>query len=109
MPLRTKMLCIVVLTVSTGSLAFTEPVNVEISGNTRIRGNYFNMDSIGDARFIQQNTRLSIKMNFTNDVSAVVDADSAESRGRVFRATPPTGAQPVRNPAFRRRGTSRNR
>ena len=75
MKLNTLPPVAIMLALSVGGIAVAEPVNVEISGNTHIRGNYFDMDSIGDVRCIQQRTRVSIKVDFTNDVSAVVDLD----------------------------------
>ncbi|OQC06039.1 MAG: hypothetical protein BWX80_01762 [Candidatus Hydrogenedentes bacterium ADurb.Bin101] len=97
MKLNTLPPVAIMLALSVGGIAVAEPVNVEISGNTRIRGNYFDMDSIGDTRFIQQNTRVSIKVDFTSDVSAVVDLDHTD------------GARYERRPASRPRRISRNR
>lgn len=97
MKLNTLPPVAIMLALSVGGIAVAEPVNVEISGNTRIRGNYFDMDSIGDVRCIQQRTRVSIKVDFTNDVSAVVDLDHTD------------GARYERRPASRPRRISRNR
>ena len=98
MKMRYQMLLLAVLTASAGSIVVAEPVNVDISGNTRIRGNYINMDSMGDARFIQQNTRISINVDFTSEVSAVVDLETHTDRSRYNR-----------RPASRLHRISRNR
>ncbi len=98
MKMRYKMLLLAVLAASAGSIVLAEPVSVDISGNTRIRGNYFNMDSRGDARFIQQNTRISINVDFTSEMSAVVDLETHTDRMRYNR-----------RPASRLHRISRNR
>ncbi len=72
--------------------ATAELQNVEIGGSLRIRGNYFNMDSLGDYSFIEQRTRLNVKANFTQDVSAFIEFDYYDFWGEDFRSLYLTGA-----------------
>jgi hypothetical protein len=69
-----------------GSVAFAELQNVEIGGSIRIRGNYFNMDSLGDSSFVEQRTRLNVKADFTQEVSAFIELDSYDIWGEDFRS-----------------------
>lgn len=72
--------------------ATAELQNVEIGGSLRIRGNYFNMDSLGDYSFIEQRTRLNMKADFTQDVSAFIEFDYYNFWGEDFRSLYLTGA-----------------
>lgn len=74
------------------SVAMAELQNVEIGGSLRIRGNYFNMDSLGKYSFIEQRTRLNVKADFTQDVSAFVEFDYYNFWGEDFRSIYLTGA-----------------
>jgi hypothetical protein len=74
------------LIVSLGSVAFAELQNVEVGGSIRIRGDYFNLDSLGDSSFIEQRTRLNVKADFTQDVSAFIELDSYDVWGEDFRS-----------------------
>lgn len=74
------------LIVSLSGFAFAELQNVELGGNIRIRGNYYNLDSLGKASFIEQRTRLNVKADFTQEVSAFIEFDSYDIWGEDFRS-----------------------
>ena len=76
----------VLLTVACCVSAMAELQNVEIGGSLRIRGNYFNMDSLGDYSFIEQRTRLNVKADFTQQVSAFIEFDHYNFWGEDFRS-----------------------
>ena len=90
--MRFRTLLAVALIASLGSVAFAELQNVEIGGSLRIRGDYFNYDSIGDSSFIKQRTRLNVKADFTQDVSAFIELESYDIWGEDFRSVYLTGS-----------------
>jgi len=90
--MRFRTLLAVALIASLGSVAFAELQNVEIGGSLRIRGDYFNYDSIGDSSFIEQRTRLNVKADFTQDVSAFIELESYDIWGEDFRSVYLTGS-----------------
>jgi hypothetical protein len=90
--MRFSTLIIAALVLSIGSIAFAELQNVEVGGNIRIRGNYYNLDQAVDNAFIEQRTRLSVKADFTQDVSAFIELDYYNHWGEDFRSLYLTGA-----------------
>ena len=84
--MKFKTLLSIALLVTNSSIAFAELQNVEIGGNLRIRGNYFGFDSLGDTSFIEQRTRLNVKADFTQEVSAFIELDSYDVWGEDFRS-----------------------
>ena len=90
--MRFKSLLAAALIISLSSVAFAELQNVELGGSIRIRGNYFNMDRDVRASFIEQRTRLNVKADFTQDVSAFVEFDYYNVWGEDFRSNYLTGA-----------------
>lgn len=84
--MKFKTFLTIAVLVAMSSVAFAELQNVEIGGNIRIRGNYFNMDSFGKSSFIEQRTRLNVKADFTQDVSAFIELDSYDVWGEDFRS-----------------------
>ncbi|HQN02056.1 MAG TPA: hypothetical protein PLL36_13330, partial [Candidatus Hydrogenedentes bacterium] len=84
--MKFRTLIMVALIAGLGGVAVAELQNVEIGGSIRIRGNYFNMDSIGDDSFIEQRTRLNVKADFTQEVSAFIELDSYDIWGEDFRS-----------------------
>ena len=90
--MRFSTLIIAALVLSIGSVAFAELQNVEVGGNIRIRGNYYNLDQVVDNSFIEQRTRLSVKSDFTQDVSAFIELDYYNHWGEDFRSLYLTGA-----------------
>ncbi len=103
----TIILFLILLCTTLSGIASAEPVGVEVSGSTRIRGNYFTMDSLGTARFIQQNTRINVKVDFTPKISGVVDVDSRNARGGETRSSRHAAARPTGNSISRLRQASR--
>lgn len=80
---------ITALIAAMGSVAVAELQNVEVGGSIRIRGNYYEMDSnrtIRDISFIEQRTRLNVKADFTDDVTALIELDSYDVWGEDFRS-----------------------
>jgi len=107
--MRSKLLLTAMLVVMLGGPAFAELQNVEIGGSLRIRGNYFDMDytryiggydhhgvfgmeAFGKHAFIEQRTRLNVKADFTQNVSAFVEFDYYDWWGEDFRSDYLTGA-----------------
>lgn len=107
--MRSKLLLTAMLVVMLGVPAFAELQNVEIGGSLRIRGNYFDMDytryiggydhhgvfgmeAFGKHAFIEQRTRLNVKADFTQNVSAFVEFDYYDWWGEDFRSDYLTGA-----------------
>ncbi len=68
------------------TMAFAELQNVEVGGSIRIRGNYYNFDSLGDMSWIEQRTRLNVKADFTREVSAFIEFDYYSGWGEDFRS-----------------------
>ncbi len=87
---RNKLLVVTACLVF-ASLAYGELQNVEVGGSIRIRGNYYNLDSLGRAGWIEQRTRLSVKADFTNDVTAFIEFDYYSDWGEGFRSNYLTG------------------
>ena len=55
---------------------------VQVGGQIRIRGNYMNLDSLGDSSFVEQRTRVGVTADFTEDVSAFIELDNYHVWGR---------------------------
>jgi hypothetical protein len=66
--------------------------NVEVGGSVRIRGNYYDLDSLGDMSFVEQRTRLGVKSDFTDNVSTMIEFDYYNYWGEDFRSLYLTGA-----------------
>ncbi len=81
-----------VLLVAAASLAYADLQNVEVGGSIRIRGNYYNFDSLGDMSWIEQRTRLNVKADFTSEVSAFIEFDYYSGWGDDFRSNYLSGA-----------------
>lgn len=90
--MRMRVLLPVMLAVLCCATAMAELQQVEVGGSLRIRGNYFNMDSLGDYSFVEQRTRLNVKANFTEDVTAFIEFDYYDMWGEDFRSVYLTGA-----------------
>lgn len=77
--------------------AVAELQNVEVGGTLRIRGNYFDYDDLAGAKiegnaFVEQRTRLNVKADFTDNVSAFIEFDSYSGWGEDFRSNYLTGS-----------------
>ena len=107
--MRFKLLLAVALIAGLSIPAVAELQNVSIGGSIRIRGNYFDMDysrirggyfydggyrveTFGKHAMIEQRTRLNIKADFTQDVSAFIEFDYYNWWGDDFRSNYLTGA-----------------
>jgi hypothetical protein len=90
--MKRNILVLIVLVAALSGIAFAELQNVEIGGNIRIRGDYFSRDSLGDMSFIEQRTRLNVKADFTQEVSAFIELDSYDVWGEDFRSMYLTGS-----------------
>lgn len=90
--MKRNILVLIVLVAALSGIAFAELQNVEIGGNIRIRGDYFSRDSLGDMSFIEQRTRLNVKADFTQEVSAFIELDSYDVWGEDFRSLYLTGS-----------------
>jgi hypothetical protein len=84
--MKTRTLLAVALLMSFSGGVFAELQNVELGGSIRIRGDYFRFDSLGNQAFVEQRTRLNVKADFTNDVSAFIEFDSYDNWGDSFRS-----------------------
>ena len=84
--MKIRTLLAVALLVSFSGTVYAELQNVEVGGSIRIRGDYFRFDSLGNQSFVEQRTRLHVKADFTNDVSAFIEMDSYGNWGDDFRS-----------------------
>lgn len=90
--MRLSTVIIAALVLSIGSVAFAELQNVEVGGSIRIRGNYYDFDDAAESAYVEQRTRLSVKADFTQDVSAFIEFDYYNVWGEDFRSLYLTGA-----------------
>ena len=89
-----RKLCPVVLFAAVVLCAASAPAelqNTELGGYTQVIGYYYGYDSLPDIAYIDQWTRLHVKADFTNDVSAFVEFDSYYGWGENFRSDYLTG------------------
>lgn len=79
--------------------AFAELQNVTTGGSIIIRYNYYSPEATGlsftdrgnSTEFFEQRTRLNVRADFTNDVSAFIELDSYDIYGEDFRSAYVTG------------------
>ena len=90
--MRIRTIAIVAIVALCGATAMAELQQVQVGGSLRIRGNYYNLDSLGDYSFIEQRTRLNVKADFTDDVTAFIEFDYYNFWGDDFRSNYLTGA-----------------
>ncbi len=88
-----RPLIIATLAVCMGIGAFAELQNVAVGGSLRIRGNMYESDDWApfDVSSVEQRTRLSVKADFTDNVSAFLELDSYDVWGEDFRSNYITG------------------
>ncbi|HNR30494.1 MAG TPA: alginate export family protein [Candidatus Hydrogenedentes bacterium] len=88
-----KVTVLAALVVCMGVGAYAELQNVSVGGNIRIRGNVWEADEadVLDTAFVEQRTRLSVKADFTDNVSALIELDSYDIWGEDFRSNYITG------------------
>lgn len=89
--LKTMVLAGLVACISVG--AWAELQNVSVGGSLRIRGNMYESDDWApfDISWVEQRTRLSVKADFTDNVSAFIELDSYDVWGEDFRSNYITG------------------
>ncbi len=75
-----------IVAVSIGAGA--ELQQVQVGGQVRIRGNYMNLDSIGRSSFVEQRTRLNVRADFSQDLSAFIELDNYRVWGANEPETP---------------------
>ncbi len=90
--MSSKTMVAMLALVLVAGVGYAELQNVEVGGSIRIRGSYYDMDSLGDTSWIEQRTRLSVKADFTSDVSAFIELDYYDNWGEDFRSLYLTGA-----------------
>lgn len=72
--------------------AHAELQNVEVGGGIRIRGNWYDLDhTANESAWIEQRTRLNVKADFTDNVTAFIEVDSYGNWGSEFRSDYLTG------------------
>jgi len=81
-------LLIVATTIALAVPAFAELQNVVVGGEIRIRGNWFDFDqsNANTLTFAEERTRLSVRADFTDNVSAFIELDSYGDWGEGFRS-----------------------
>lgn len=96
-----KMLMIAALIAGMGTVAYAELQSVQVGGQIRIRGNYYEGDDTkgNDISFVEQRTRLNVKAAFTDDVTAFIELDSYDVWGEDFRSNYVTGVDARANSA----------
>lgn len=90
--MRTRTFVFIALAALCCLPAMAELQNVEVGGSLRIRGNYYDLDSLGEMSFVEQRTRLGVKADFTDGVSAMIEFDYYDHWGEDFRSLYLTGA-----------------
>lgn len=75
------------------SASYAELQNVEVGGQIRIRANYYDGDdTFNDLSYVEQRTRLSVKADFTDEVSMFIELDEYGIWGDSLRSNYFTGA-----------------
>lgn len=79
--------------VGLASASYAELQNVEVGGQIRIRANYYDLDESlsQESSWVEQRTRLSVKADFTDEVSMFIEVDEWGIWGDSFRSNPHTG------------------
>ncbi len=90
--MRLRIIAMVALVALCSATAMAELQQVQVGGSLRIRGNYYNLDSLGKYSFIEQRTRLNVQADFTDAVSAFIEFDYYNFWGEDFRSNYLTGA-----------------
>ncbi len=89
---KSLAILIIAVTVALAVPAFADLQNVVVGGSVRIRGNWFmNNDEMNTAAFVEQRTRLNVRADFTDKVSAFIEVDDYSIWGEDFRSDYLTG------------------
>lgn len=97
--MRFKAFVALTLVAAMSFMAYAELQNVEVGGSIRIRGNWVDYDdgiavvgpfggviAADELSFVEQRTRLNVKADFTDEVSAFIELDSYDNWGEDFRS-----------------------
>jgi len=88
-------LLVVAATIALAVPAFAELQNVVVGGELRVRGNWFDMGDangpIGNMAATEQRTKLNVRADFTDNVSAFIELDAYNVWGDGFRSNYLTG------------------
>ncbi len=89
---KSVMLLIAAVTLISALPTYAELQNVVVGGQLRIRGNWFDYgDNWNTYAAVEQRTRLSVRADFTDNVSAFIELDSYDTWGDNFRSNYLTG------------------
>ncbi|HOT50183.1 MAG TPA: alginate export family protein, partial [Candidatus Hydrogenedentes bacterium] len=89
---KSMALLLVAVTVALAVPAFAELQNVVVGGEIRIRGNWYDFDNDANALALtEQRTRLSVRADFTDNVSAFIELDEYSIWGEETRSDYLTG------------------
>lgn len=87
-----KTLAIVVMAVALTSMAYADLQNVQVGGGIRIRGDWWNSGNDTNTwAAVTQRTRLNVRADFTDTVSAFIELDANNVWGDSFRSNYLTG------------------
>ena len=82
---RSVMLVIIALTLFMAIPAFADLQNVVVGGQIRVRGDWYSVEGdhpdFNSEAIVEQRTRLNVRADFTDDVSAFVEVDDYEMWG----------------------------
>ncbi len=84
--MRKSIFIMAVAVVLLGTMSYAELQNVEVGGKIRIRANWLDYDDFGEQSFVEQRTRLNVKADFTDEVTAFIELDSYDIWGEDFRS-----------------------
>lgn len=87
---KSVAIVIVVVALVTAIPSFAELQNVLVGGSVRVRGNWWISDD-DNLAFVEQRTRLNVRADFTDAVSAFIEVDSWDAWGDDFRSNYLTG------------------
>ena len=89
---KSLAILIIAVAVATAVPAFADLQNVVVGGSIRIRGDWFmNNNNMNTNAFVEQRTRLNVRADFTDKVSAFIEVDNYNDWGENFRSNYLTG------------------
>jgi hypothetical protein len=79
-------LTVIAILIIAAAPSFADLQNVVVGGSIRLRGNYFAYDKLADTHInsnasVEQRTRLNVRADFTDSVSAFIEFDDYETWG----------------------------
>lgn len=89
---KSLAILIIAVTVATAIPAFADLQNVVVGGSVRVRGDWYLGANDGNSNaFAEQRTRLNVRADFTDAVSAFIEVDDYAIWGEDFRSNYLTG------------------